>query len=800
MRIHVSGALRGLALVLAAGVLPLAGGPLPAQQLKALKAQEGQRSARALAYASQQAPRLGLRTGEALTARRIFTTPEGRTVVRLDHTYAGCRVYGSSSIAHVEPDGRLKLVTTGLRPNAAPAGECRLTAEQAGAIALKSLRLRGQSLAPRVEKVVFPAALQGGLRPMWDSAAHKLVMDRTRSLFSAPLADAFVWAYQVDVAVWNKEDGVRDLHFVVDAATGAILRKLDNLQTEGAPTAAPGTGKGQYAGDVAVAAAQAGDGTFALQDPTRGSLPNPYFSGYEGLDITGIFTMGESHEGGDPTDYTRWGLNFFYAGRAANVWGDGLPFQDHPHENDVNGETAAVDAHYGLGLTWDMYRNIFGREGIDGIGTTPFAQVHIRDTSTGRKFDNAFWSGSLFGMFFGDGTYYPDSVLKDASGNAIEGNPDGLMSLTELDVTAHELSHGLMDGTAALSYSGESGGLNEANSDIMGALAEAYASRPAGQDGAIPDTGTDWLVGAKCRPAGPLRFMRKPSRDLMSADHWYGGLDWLDVHYSSGPMNRCFYFLAQGASADPAAETYSSFIPTGMTGIGNDKAARIWFKAISEYMTSQATYEEAAGDVVSAAADLYGESSPEVAAVKKAFTAINVQVAGEPLLARVVFPVVNTDGWLGRNPGSMMARTQIMPMGETVILSAQVLNRTDQRVTWKVGGHLGDVNNPVWADPSGVGVVNADGTWTAPMRQGWFVMTAASAAEPDQYSQGMVLAVNLDCDNDAEQDAVDMATTALSYYMPYSLKPTASPYNGPWVEDADANFFQTAIRNSWGAK
>ena len=109
------------------------------------------------------------------------------------------------------------------------------------------------------------------------------------------------------------------------------------------------------------------------------------------------------------------------------------------HERDVSGQTAAVDAHYDMALTWDMYKNVFGRNGIDDQGTSTMAIVHdITGGAPAQAFpmlDNAYWSPAYFGMVFGDGSY---PLL-----------PEGLRAVTELDVTGHELSHGVCFATAA---------------------------------------------------------------------------------------------------------------------------------------------------------------------------------------------------------------------------------------------------------------------------------------------------------------------------------------------------------------
>ena len=113
---------------------------------------------------------------------------------------------------------------------------------------------------------------------------------------------------------------------------------------------------------------------------------------------------------------------------------------------------AAVDAAYGAANTWDFYKNTFGRNGIRNNGVAAYSRVHY-----GVNYENAFWDDSCFCMTYGDGgsTFNP---------------------LVSLDVAGHEMSHGVTSNTAGLIYSGESGGLNEATSDIFGTMVEFTAN------------------------------------------------------------------------------------------------------------------------------------------------------------------------------------------------------------------------------------------------------------------------------------------------------------------------------------
>jgi len=202
----------------------------------------------------------------------------------------------------------------------------------------------------------------------------------------------------------------------------------------------------------------------------------------------------------------------------------------------------------------------------------------------------------------------------DGAGNA--------KPLTELDVAGHEMSHGVTENTANLNYAGESGGLNEATSDIFGTMVEFYANNASD----VPD----YLIGEKININGngtPLRYMDKPSRDGASPNCWSSGVGNLDVHYSSGPANHVFYLLAEGSGAKVInGVSYNSPTCNGSTfaGIGRDAAAKIWYRALSVYMTSSTNYAGARTAAISAAKDLYGATSAQCTGVQNAFSGIAV--------------------------------------------------------------------------------------------------------------------------------------------------------------------------------
>ncbi|MFH9990260.1 M4 family metallopeptidase [Streptomyces luteogriseus] len=324
-----------------------------------------------------------------------------------------------------------------------------------------------------------------------------------------------------------------------------------------------GTGNTMYSGTVTLGTTQSGS-TYNLTDGARGG--HKTYNLNRGTSGTGTLFSG-------PDD----------------VWGNGSP---------SNAETAGADAHYGAALTWDYYKNVHGRSGIRGDGVGAYSRVHY-----GNNYVNAFWSDSCFCMTYGDG-----------SGNT---HP-----LTSIDVAGHEMTHGVTSNTAGLVYSGESGGLNEATSDIFGSTVEFYANNSS-------DVG-DYLIGEEIDINGdgsPLRYMDKPSKDGASKDSWYSGIGSIDVHYSSGPANHFFYLLSEGSGTKTInGVTYNSATSDGLpvTGIGRDKAEKIWFRALTTKFTSNTNYAGARTGTLAATGELYGTDSAEYKAVQDAWAGINV--------------------------------------------------------------------------------------------------------------------------------------------------------------------------------
>ena len=234
----------------------------------------------------------------------------------------------------------------------------------------------------------------------------------------------------------------------------------------------------------------------------------------------------------------------------------------------INGAYSPLnDAHYFGGVIFNMYNAYFGR--------APLTSQLVMKVHYKTSYENAFWNGSA--MTFGDGasTFYP---------------------LVSLDVSSHEVSHGFTEQNSNLTYSGQSGGINEAYSDMAGEAAEFYMRGS-----------NDWLVGAEIfKGSGALRYMNNPPQDGASIDNAANYTSSMDVHYSSGVYNKAFYLLAN------------------KPGWGTVKAFQVFARANDLYWTSSTTFNQGACGVQTAATDL----GFTVADVTAAFTSVGVSCSG----------------------------------------------------------------------------------------------------------------------------------------------------------------------------
>lgn len=249
--------------------------------------------------------------------------------------------------------------------------------------------------------------------------------------------------------------------------------------------------------------------------------------------------------------------------------------------NSWNNKTG-VSAHYNAGKAFEYFRNVFNRSSINGSGGNIISLINVADDD-GKSMGNAFWNGQA--MFYGNGdnAFYPLA--------------------RGLDVAGHEMTHGVIEGTANLTYQGESGALNESFADVFGVMIDR----------------NNWQIGEtvvkpSAYPSGALRDMADPHNGAPTNNYnrgwqpkhynerYIGDQDNGGVHINSGIPNHAFYRFA--------------------TAVGKDKAEKVYYRALTNYLTKSAKFSDCRVAVVKAASDLY--STAEVNAAKQAFDAVGV--------------------------------------------------------------------------------------------------------------------------------------------------------------------------------
>lgn len=261
----------------------------------------------------------------------------------------------------------------------------------------------------------------------------------------------------------------------------------------------------------------------------------------------------------------------------------------------ATGDEAADEIYDWLGVTFDFYNAAYGRNSIDGAGLPLVATVHY-----GVEYDNAFWDGSQ--MVYGDGD---QQIFKTFTG--------------PLDVTGHELTHGITQYAGGLNYEGQSGALNESLSDVFGSLVKQYhLGQTADQ--------ADWLIGEGLFTDAVnglgLRSMKAPGtayddpnlgKDPQPADmaHYVDtDSDNGGVHVNSGIPNHAFYLAA-----------------TAIGGHAWEKAGRVWYDALtSKDVPMTADFATFASVTCATAGKLFGVKSTESDAVREAWTTVGVAV------------------------------------------------------------------------------------------------------------------------------------------------------------------------------
>jgi len=271
--------------------------------------------------------------------------------------------------------------------------------------------------------------------------------------------------------------------------------------------------------------------------------------------------------------------------------GSTLPGAVARSEGDIASPDLAVNEAYdGSGVTYDLYKDIFNRDSIDGKGMRLDSTIHFR-----KGYDNAFWDGQQ--MVYGDG----DEDLPE---------DERLFNrfTIAVDIIGHELTHGVTQFEAKLAYSDQSGALSESMSDVFGSLVKQRLLNQTVNE-------TDWIIGAGLLTANVngagIRSMSSPGtayddpvlgkdpqpahmRDYVTTTNDNGG-----VHINSGIPNYAFHRVAMELGGHAWA-----------------KAGQIWYAALRDELGTNSNFQDCANMTLKAAINLYGSGSIEEQAVK----------------------------------------------------------------------------------------------------------------------------------------------------------------------------------------
>ena len=273
------------------------------------------------------------------------------------------------------------------------------------------------------------------------------------------------------------------------------------------------------------------------------------------------------------------------------LWQDGDPVTDAT-------DPAVKDVIHGGENTWKFFKTVFNRNSLDNKGMTQVHSVHFSE-APGRPFGNALWNGKQMIYGDGDGVHYASFT-------------------SDIDIIAHELTHGVIKFEANLVYQGQSGALNESFADVFGILVKQWATK-------TPARKSNWLIGENILIGNQyaLRSLKAPGSaynnhpdlqndpqpavmsNYIEMEDDYGG-----VHYNSGIPNHAFYVTA-----------------FELGGNAWEKAGHIWYGVLTDkqLLKKKASFSDARNATLQKAAALFGPKSKEVKAVTKGWEEAGVE-------------------------------------------------------------------------------------------------------------------------------------------------------------------------------
>jgi Zn-dependent metalloprotease len=511
---------------------------------------------------------LGLSQDEQMRPARLETDQLGFTHQKFDQYYQGVKIEHATYTVHARGGA-----VESLSGDYEKVGKLSTTPSLSAGAAL------GRALAAVGAKKYMwqDAAEEAGLRQQTGNASASyqpqgelvIVRDFRKDAETGPL----VLAWKFDIYA---QAPVSRAYIYVDAHTGDVVLR-DAIIKHATTAAATASFATAYSGTRSLATETTTSG-YRLREYTRG-LGIETYNCKKGNSYTAAVDFTDADNNWTAAEY-----------------------------NNANYDNVAGDAHFGAQATYDYLKTVLNRNSYDNAGAKIKSYVHFDDTpSTTAGYENAYWNGSV--MTYGDGA----STFKP---------------LASLDVCGHEIGHAVCEKTANLTYSAESGALNEGFSDCWGASIEKYTVDQLGLTGK-----STWDIGEEImRAGGALRSMSNPNQYGQPA--YYKGNRWVStantsasndyggVHTNSGVLNYWYYLVSVGKTGtNEVGNAYA------VTGLGLSDAAKILYRTESVYLSASSNYAAARTYSIQAATDLFGATSTQTQAVTNAWYAVGVGAA-----------------------------------------------------------------------------------------------------------------------------------------------------------------------------
>lgn len=389
------------------------------------------------------------------------------------------------------------------------------------------------------------------------NAPQELTYEPTTELVVYPFEDENHTAYKVNVNFMGDEPG--NWFVFVDAKSGEVIDQYNGIMHADEMKTQNGVGIGVHGDQRKLHISQ-------VKEPKSGT--QFALADYAHEDLKGIFTY-DSKNDTDTRNDTH------YMGNSASFKSDY--------------DRAAVDAHYNSEKVYEYFLNEHGRNSLDDEGMEITSYVHY-----GNNYNNAFWNGRWMTYGDGDGEFF--------------------ISLSAaLDVTAHEMTHGIISHTANLVYRDQPGALNESFADVFGAIIDEK-DWEIGEDIMAPAAIAEgnWRLRSLSDPNSVV--VTNPQRAAYGSgvypahmDEYYHmprNVDNGGVHVNSSIPNHAAYLIGQE--------------------IGREKLGQIYYRALTVYLTPYSEFSDARQAIVQSAIDIYGEGSAEEAAVHAGFDAVGI--------------------------------------------------------------------------------------------------------------------------------------------------------------------------------